>query len=82
MSAQAWSGRSVLLTGHTGFKGSWLSLMLRRLGAQVHGYALDPVGEHSLFDVARIVGTLATDCRADLMDLAALTAAVGTSRYF
>ena len=77
MSAQAWSGRSVLLTGHTGFKGSWLSLMLRRLGAQVHGYALDPVGEPSLFDVARIAGTLATDCRADLMDLAALTAAVG-----
>jgi CDP-glucose 4,6-dehydratase len=76
MTAQVWSGRSVLLTGHTGFKGSWLSLMLRRLGAQVHGYALDPVGEPSLFEQARIAEALATDCRANLLDLPALTAAV------
>ena len=38
---QAWRGRTVLVTGHTGFKGSWLALMLARLGAQVHGLALD-----------------------------------------
>lgn len=76
MSAHAWSGRSVLLTGHTGFKGSWLSLMLRGLGARVHGYALDPVGEPSLFERARIAETLATDCRANLLDLPTLTAAL------
>jgi CDP-glucose 4,6-dehydratase len=45
-----WAGRRVLLTGHTGFKGSWLTLWLSRLGAQVWGYALPPEGHRSLFD--------------------------------
>ena len=44
-----WAGKRVLLTGHTGFKGSWLSLWLLRLGAEVWGYALAPEGQHSLF---------------------------------
>ena len=44
-----WAGRRVLLTGHTGFKGSWLSLWLLRLGAEVWGYALEPEPGHSLF---------------------------------
>jgi CDP-glucose 4,6-dehydratase len=44
-----WRGRRVLLTGHTGFKGSWLSLWLLSLGAQVWGYALEPETEPSLF---------------------------------
>lgn len=79
MSAQAWSGRSVLLTGHTGFKGSWLSLMLQRLGARVHGYALDPVGAPSLFEQARIADILATDCRANLLDLPRLAAACASA---
>jgi len=43
-----WRGKRVLLTGHTGFKGSWLALWLRRLGAQVHGYALPPDSQPSL----------------------------------
>jgi CDP-glucose 4,6-dehydratase len=37
-----WKDKSVFLTGHTGFKGGWLSLWLNSLGAQVHGYALSP----------------------------------------
>lgn len=45
-----WAGRRVLLTGHTGFKGSWLSLWLLQLGAEVWGYALPPEGHRSLFD--------------------------------
>ena len=45
-----WSGRRVLLTGHTGFKGSWLLVWLRQLGAQVWGYALAPEGNQSLFN--------------------------------
>lgn len=45
-----WFGRRVLLTGHTGFKGSWLSLWLLSLGAEVWGYALAPEGHLSLFD--------------------------------
>lgn len=44
-----WNNKRVLLTGHTGFKGSWLSLMLRQLGAEVSGYALEPVDHPSLF---------------------------------
>jgi CDP-glucose 4,6-dehydratase len=49
-----WTGRRVLLTGHTGFKGSWLSLWLQALGAEVHGLALEPPTDPSLFDVARV----------------------------
>jgi GDP-D-mannose dehydratase len=40
-----WRGRRVLLTGHTGFKGAWMSLLLSRLGAKVAGIALDPEPE-------------------------------------
>ena len=67
-----YSGRSVLVTGHTGFKGGWLALWLHRLGAQVHGYALDPPTQPSLFEVARIGSILASDTRNDVADLAAL----------
>jgi len=44
-----WAGRRVLVTGHTGFKGSWLLLWLHQLGAQVWGYALEPEGDPNLF---------------------------------
>jgi CDP-glucose 4,6-dehydratase len=46
-----WRGRRVLLTGHTGFKGAWMSLWLRSLGAEVTGYALPPVGEPNLWSI-------------------------------
>ena len=49
-----WAGRRVLLTGHTGFKGSWLSLWLLQLGAQVWGYALPPENEISLFNALKL----------------------------
>ncbi|CAB3931818.1 MULTISPECIES: CDP-glucose 4,6-dehydratase [Achromobacter] len=49
-----WQGRRVLLTGHTGFKGSWLTLWLHRLGAQVTGIALAPAGETTLYELAGI----------------------------
>jgi CDP-glucose 4,6-dehydratase len=64
--------RPVLVTGHTGFKGSWLTLWLHELGAIVHGYALNPPTEPSLFEVAGIRALLASDVRADLADLARL----------
>ena len=49
-----WRGRRVFLTGHTGFKGSWLSLWLQSLGAEVHGYALSPETTPALFEVADV----------------------------
>ena len=54
LSRAFWSGKRVLLTGHTGFKGSWLALWLESLGAQVSGFALDPGTEPSLFELARV----------------------------
>ena len=49
-----WEGRRVLITGHTGFKGSWLSLWLQSLGAEVTGYALEPSTKPNLFEVANV----------------------------
>ncbi|MFA6061493.1 MAG: CDP-glucose 4,6-dehydratase [Gallionella sp.] len=54
MNAEFWRGKRVLLTGHTGFKGSWLSLWLQSMGAQVVGYALAPPTQPSLFKVIEI----------------------------
>ena len=49
-----WRGKKVFLTGHTGFKGSWLSLWLQQMGADVTGYALAPPTTPSLFEVANV----------------------------
>lgn len=64
-----WRGRRVLLTGHTGFKGAWLTLMLRTLGAEVTGLALPPEGPKDLFEVARL-GQDINHCLGDMRDLA------------
>ncbi len=53
-----WRGRRVLVTGHTGFKGSWLSLWLHSLGTELAGLALDPPTEPSLFDIASVGRTM------------------------
>lgn len=53
-----WSGKRVLLTGHTGFKGSWLSLWLQSMGAQLRGIALDPSTSPALFDTAHVAGAM------------------------
>ncbi|MDD5329849.1 MAG: CDP-glucose 4,6-dehydratase [Sulfuricella sp.] len=49
-----WHGKKVFLTGHTGFKGSWLSVWLQQLGAETTGYALSPPTNPSLFEVANV----------------------------
>ncbi len=61
-------GKSVLVTGHTGFKGSWLALWLNRLGAHVTGYALDPPSEPNNFTASDIAGFLVEDIRGDIRD--------------
>ena len=68
-----WEGKSVLLTGHTGFKGSWLSLWLQSMGAEVVGYALAPPSDPNLFEVAE-VGTVMTSIIANILDLEHLRA--------
>ena len=78
--ATHWAGQSVFLTGHTGFKGSWLALWLHQLGASVHGYALNPPTDPNLFTKARIGSLLASDTRADLADLPQLKAAMQAAR--
>jgi CDP-glucose 4,6-dehydratase len=65
-----WAGRKVFLTGHTGFKGSWLALWLAEMGAQVTGFAL-AAQQPALFEQARI-GDLVTHVEGDIRDLAAV----------
>ena len=68
---QFWCCRRVLVTGHTGFKGGWLCLWLKALGAEVMGYALAPATNPSLFEVAR-VGEGLRSVIADIRDLPTL----------
>jgi CDP-glucose 4,6-dehydratase len=70
-----WSGKRVLLTGHTGFKGSWLTLWLHRLGAQVRGYALPPDASPSMF-AGLSIDRLCDDVAGDLRSRADLARAV------
>ncbi len=76
MTPSFWPGRRVLVTGHTGFKGSWLTLWLVRLGAKVAGFSLPPPTEPSLFAAARVAEQI-NDRRGDVRDLPALSAAIG-----
>jgi CDP-glucose 4,6-dehydratase len=66
--APFWNGRRVLVTGHTGFKGSWLSLWLHAMGAEVYGYSLAPATDPSMFDVASVQTALASHTVADVRD--------------
>ncbi len=68
MNLEFWRGKRVFLTGHTGFKGGWLSLWLQSMGAEVHGYALDPSTETNIFEVAEIGDGMASSTIADLRE--------------
>ncbi|MEY4295222.1 MAG: hypothetical protein RLY82_910 [Pseudomonadota bacterium] len=79
MDANFWRGRRVFLTGHTGFKGSWLSLWLQSLGAELTGFALAPPTKPSLFEEAH-VATGMTSILGDVRELTALQAALGKAK--
>ena len=74
-----WRGRRVLLTGHTGFKGSWLAWWLARLGAKVTGLALEPASPPSLFTLARVDESCQSRI-GDIRDAASIVAAVRASQ--
>ena len=75
----SYTGRRAFITGHTGFKGSWLTLWLRSLGADVTGYSLPPPTVPSMFDTAR-VGDGITHIEADVRDAARLREALVQAR--
>lgn len=70
--ADFWRGKRVLVTGHTGFKGGWLSVWLAQMGAEVHGLALAPPSEPSFFDVVGVKRCLTSDVICDIRDHNAL----------
>ncbi len=74
-----WKGKRVFLTGHTGFKGGWLSLWLQRLGAELTGYSLQPPTDPSLFELAAVADGMESVI-ADVRDLARLTTALDVAR--
>ena len=70
MNPSFWFTKKVFITGHTGFKGSWLSLWLQQLGAEVTGYALHPPTEPSLFEVVKVaegMTSIISDIRDDVL---------------
>lgn len=75
-----WRGKRVFLTGHTGFKGGWLSLWLSSMGAKVTGYSLAPNTSPNFFDVAKVVDGLESSHIADIRDLEKLQKAMSDAK--
>ena len=79
MNRDFWRGKRVFLTGHTGFKGSWLSLWLQQLGANLTGYALEPPTNPSLFEEANVADGMISII-GDILDLEGVNRAIGSAR--
>lgn len=80
MNLSVFGGRRILITGHTGFKGAWLSLWLKELGAEVHGYALPPVTPQDLYSEAQVARLLISERLHEIRDAATVTDFVAAVR--
>lgn len=78
--AEFWTGKRVFLTGHTGFKGSWMLLVLKRLGATVCGYSLAPETEPSMFEAFALDTECADHRVADVRDFPSLRDAIAAAQ--
>ena len=63
-----WKNKRVLITGHTGFKGGWLSLWLNMLGAEIAGYSISPITKKNFFDATKLKKIFTKDYRKNIQD--------------
>lgn len=76
MNTDFWKGRNVFITGHTGFKGGWISLWLSRLGANVYGYSLPPPTSINFFELTNLKNVIAYSSIQNILDLNSLKRAI------
>ena len=69
MNKKFWKNKKILITGHTGFKGGWLTVFLNLIGSNVSGFALNPEGKNNFFNKANVKKLLTHDFRHDISDL-------------
>jgi CDP-glucose 4,6-dehydratase len=76
MNLEFWKNRNVFITGHTGFKGGWISLWLSRMGANVYGYSLPPPTSVNFFELTKIEKLLSQSLIGDILDFKSLSQAM------
>ncbi len=77
---QFWKKKNILITGHTGFKGGWLSVLLNLLESNIYGYALNPVGRNNFFNSVKIKKIFKKDFRNDISNLEYLKKCIKSSK--
>jgi CDP-glucose 4,6-dehydratase len=80
MNPNFWKGKTVFLTGHTGFKGGWIAHWLYELGASVHGYSLEPPTQPNFFTETQLQKLFARSTVGDIRNLAVLTSALKAAK--
>ena len=75
-----WKNKKILITGHTGFKGSWLTLILANLGAKITGYALNPISKPNFFDNCNLSKFLKKDFREDILNIKKLNYVINKTK--